>query len=520
MNGENNQIKIYTGDWYLNAGIIGFLKVICDGDFGKIDDYGQKLSLGDNYIDFDISIIDGFKEKFYRQIFLNYFNKNQYLAYIKKALQQKKRDGIFDTQKALKEIDKFPFKNLHNYLNENKDLKNEYDFENYKTYIEEIQKESIYGLVKGTDFIDYFLKGITKGIISILSLDKYLENIRDNKFQISKKSDRPCICCQSRRAEFDLSNAISNIIGFNSDNSNWVWGFDSNKIRFCSICALFYLCASVSLIFSKKSSDYENCFYFINNNSSLKHLLNSYTQFKIQIDDIKEQKSIYPIMVKEAVKFIKAEQSEKRIKNISFIEIEESGMGGQSTKGYNVYSFSLSFKLAEFLLDNAKDIPNGYYKIDKNYFDIEEEILKCSIENKLGYKEIDKFVRLYIQNSCHFSINKLINYILKYISFKGGNNMDLEKISKKGFINGKELRGAMGKDKENQINGIVYQFLNDLKVADRDRFLDKYLRISISNGIESKFGQDEMNSRDAFLHFGYSFVNGLLNTYNKGGQNE
>lgn len=93
--------------------------------------------------------------------------------------------------------------------------------------------------------------------------------------------------------------------------------------------------------------------------------------------------------------------------------------------------------------------------------------------------------------------------------------MDLEKISKKGFANGIQLRKEFGKERENQINGLAYQFLNDLKVADRDKFLDKYLRISISNKLESRFGQDELNSKEAFLHFGYSFINGLLNTYDR-----
>jgi len=98
--------------------------------------------------------------------------------------------------------------------------------------------------------------------------------------------------------------------------------------------------------------------------------------------------------------------------------------------------------------------------------------------------------------------------------------MNLEKISTKGFVNGKELRKNLGKDRENQINGLAYQFLNDLKVADRDKFLDKYLRISISNKLESRFGQDEMNSKEAFLHFGYGFINGLLNTYENNSKRE
>jgi CRISPR-associated protein Cst1 len=511
---NNSKIKIYIGDWYLNAGIVGFLKVLCDGDYEKLDSFGDSLVIGENFIEFDTSVLDGFKDKFYRQLFLNYFNKNQYLAYINKALQQRKKDGSFDVQKALKEVDKFPFKNLYTYLKQ--DLENEDNFIDYKQKIDELLKEGIYIFAEKTDFKDYFINGVTKGIIGLSNLDKYIGSLNHKKFNLSKKTDKFCICCQERKAEFELSNAISNIIGFNTDNSNWVWGFDSNKIRFCSVCSLIYLCASVSLVFTKKGNEYLNCFYFINHNNNIKALKDSYTQFKIQLDELKEQKSVYPVMVKEVIKFVKPEQAEKILKNISFIEIEESGMGGQSTKGYNVYSFSLSHELATFINSNISKIPTGYYKIEKNYFDIEEEILRATIERKLGYKDIDRLVRVYIQGNVFFNINKLINYTLQYINdLKGGRELDLEKISRKGFGNGKELRETLGKERENQINGLVYQFLNDLKVADRDKFLDKYLRISMSNGMESRFGQDEMNNKDAFLQFGYSFINGLMNTYTK-----
>jgi CRISPR-associated protein Cst1 len=66
------------------------------------------------------------------------------------------------------------------------------------------------------------------------------------------------------------------------------------------------------------------------------------------------------------------------------------------------------------------------------------------------------------------------------------------------------------KDKENQINGLIYGFLNDLKIADREKFLDKYIRIIMSHNQPNFFGKDEMLDDDYFLQFGYSFINGLM----------
>ncbi len=84
-------------------------------------------------------------------------------------------------------------------------------------------------------------------------------------------------------------------------------------------------------------------------------------------------------------------------------------------------------------------------------------------------------------------------------------------IVKKAFRNGIELkRKLLAKKKENQIDGIIYQLLNDLKIADREKFIDKYMRLVMSHGLPSMFGEAEMLDKDAFLQFGYSFINGIM----------
>jgi CRISPR-associated protein Cst1 len=516
--------RVYLRDWYYNAGIIGFLKIVCDGDFDRINDFDDKLCIGEDYIEFDLSILNNFEEKFYRQLFLNYFNLNQYKAYINKALKNEKNKQTNEISKILKEIDKFPFKELYNSLGYK--LETYENILNYKEKIDELTNDQIYDKLKNTSFVKDFVEKTTKGIIGLSKLDNYLKSIRECTFKLEKNSDKPCISCQFRKKEFDLSNAISNIIGFNKDNSNWIWGFNSTKVQLCSICSIIYLSASVGLVFNKNRNNYQNCFYFINHNRSVSKLKDSYISFKTQIT--RKNEEIYPVMVKEAIKFVKEEQASKSLHNISFIEIQENNMGGQSTKGYNVYSFSLTQELAKFINLNIDKIPKGFYIIKNDYFDIEYEVLRKTIEKGLTYNDIDKYLRMYFSSQnkntrlkFQSNVSTITNYILKYITYllKGG-KMKLEKISTKGFVNGKELRKNLGKDRENQINGLAYQFLNDLKVADRDKFLDKYLRISISNKLESRFGQDEMNSKEAFLHFGYGFINGLLNTYENNSKRE
>ena len=92
-----------------------------------------------------------------------------------------------------------------------------------------------------------------------------------------------------------------------------------------------------------------------------------------------------------------------------------------------------------------------------------------------------------------------------------------KRVINKAYANGRELATVLKNNKrENQIDGIVYGLLNDLKIFDKEKFLDKYIRLMMSHGMELKFGSNnEMADTDSFLQFGYSFINGLLFNHGK-----
>jgi len=108
-----------------------------------------------------------------------------------------------------------------------------------------------------------------------------------------------------------------------------------------------------------------------------------------------------------------------------------------------------------------------------------------------------------------YNIYKVCKYIFDYFNYMKGGTSNM--IIGKAFMNGKELRQKLtSAKKENQINGIVYGMLNDLKISEREKFLDKYIRLMMSYGLGISFGKDEMLNIDDFLQFGYSFISGLL----------
>lgn len=85
-----------------------------------------------------------------------------------------------------------------------------------------------------------------------------------------------------------------------------------------------------------------------------------------------------------------------------------------------------------------------------------------------------------------------------------------------GWGNGKRLREILiKKNRLNQIDGIVYPMLNDLKIFNREAFLDKYMRLMMNHELGMSIGIDELTDIDRFMQFGYAFITGLLSSYEK-----
>lgn len=385
-------------------------------------------------------------------------------------------------------------------------------------------KEQIYkalnGSPDGKESLNNFIGLRFKGVCSHDSVSKYINKIKTAKQSKKLKNNDLCPSCQERKAEYEFNNAVSNIIGFNKDNSNWIWGFKASKLKICPLCAIIYNCAFASFAYVSKrigEKKYLKYFYFPNENAKVKTLFETVTAFNLMLDNIRDNSNLFYAMIRQTVAHIAAKQSESIVENINFIEIADNPiLAGQSSKGYNVYNYNISLDVAEFLdlQFKADSIPRGSYVIKKTY-SVEEELLKLAIQRQIDYSVLHKYFAYSLapdRYSAKYNLNKVVSFIIKYIQWTRGENMEKsQKIISKGFKSGISLRNELlKKDKGNQINGLVYGFLNDLKIADREKFLDKYIRIIMSHNQPNFFGKDEMLDDDYFLQFGYSFINGLM----------
>ncbi|MEM5947976.1 type I-B CRISPR-associated protein Cas8b1/Cst1 [Spirochaetia bacterium 38H-sp] len=524
---------VYLRDWYYNSGIVGFINVLGENEINinKIKkDFDAKLEIGENYIEFSTDILNDFYEKYKKQVFDIFFDIDNYKERIDRLIEKIKNSSGKIPKKLLQET-ALSGKVVNSFIEEvvGKDLNKIFSGQNVLKEITNVKKELdkfknnndvyFYLKQKNSNFIDYFLNNeVDKRICSYQKVKEYIDKL--NADNSPKNKSQQCYICGHLKKSYDFSNAITQVLGFNSDNSNWIWGFKGSKVKICPLCALIYTCAVPGMVFIKRNikGEYKTFFYALNRNTNLETLFNTFWLFKNRIEEKENQEKPFYTIVNEITLEIVKNKAEAFFENINFIEMAENSFGGQGTKSYNVYNYNITPDLAGFIksLEDGQ-VPRGGYILNDIYYDIAEEILKKTVDMTLNYSDLSRYFDYYIRSlelhskyKVRYSIYTVMKYILKYIlKLKGGNMEEQAKIVGKAFGNGREV--AQKIQQENKIKGIAYQLLNDLKIADRNSFMDKYLRLSMSYGLEIKLGGNkELTDLDNFMSFGYAFVNGLL----------
>jgi len=100
--------KIYLGDWLYNAGIVGFLRINNNLWDIKGEELISKdenlLKIGDNYIEIDRKIFDGFTDRFFDYAFNLYGRYNARLEEFQRFLENLNNETFENINKDFKNI--------------------------------------------------------------------------------------------------------------------------------------------------------------------------------------------------------------------------------------------------------------------------------------------------------------------------------------------------------------------------------------------------------------------------------
>lgn len=87
--------RVYLGDWAYNAGIIGFIEIMLDGE--DIDSQNI-ITIGLNYIEFERESLRGFSDKFFKKAYQRYPRTDEIINEGKDLLEQLNNRSDIDEQ--------------------------------------------------------------------------------------------------------------------------------------------------------------------------------------------------------------------------------------------------------------------------------------------------------------------------------------------------------------------------------------------------------------------------------------
>ncbi|WP_025209460.1 type I-B CRISPR-associated protein Cas8b1/Cst1 [Hippea sp. KM1] len=553
--------RVYIGDWLYNAGIVGFLNINSHLWELKEDRLLSKdkdvLYFGDNYIEFDRRIFEGFAKRFFDYAFEQYGRYesllklfNEYIEDLK-ALNNKEDLGrlnkkYFNEKLKGEEIaTKLPnelLDRLKKILNGFSFLKNRIGKVPTKNEIKNDPSVLVSTLIKAIEIMKenkgelwesdvqiylrkiYGQKSFLNRSVNKNRFDKFYKDFEEplSKNKTKRDPELRCIFCMERKAKSNtlFDTGISKFYGLNPDSINFVWNF-APKLPLCDICEITYFSYFAGLTPVRR--DNKTIFYFVNSDSSIYDLVKENLLLKNVLTMDVSQNALLDFFT-QIVLESSYREAIYTLQNIAVMELDLS-----SDTTPKVYSFNLSTEKAKFLRDSKnkddlKALSRCYYKIKDVKISVLPEVMHLMLEGKFYFDYLNKLTKLYIaarNNSRNYEakINAYQLQILNRLVFNfttkidGGAKMNTsEKEMWHVYKKGEEMASLLkSRNAENKISSVSYKLLNSLRIGDTRQFMDVLIRTYMAYGreIPSSFVK-ALQDKETFYALGYSFLNGLL----------
>lgn len=544
--------RVYLGDWAYNAGIVGFIEIMLDGQ--ELDKQNI-IKVGDNYIEFDRSSLIGFSEKFFKKAYERYSRTDETMSILSNILQTvSETEDLGKIRENVQRFNKYLSSILRSFLGDKKMRKMGTRLKRILSVLIAIKEKLSAELHHKDDYLKYMKKAIRilnknrqifteqdvktylvnessiYGPRSFLNnqviahlLEKFKSDFEQPIINQTNKYDKKhsCVFCGLRPAKKDamFDTGLVSFLGANKDNKNFFWNFKP-KLPICEICEVIYFSIFAGLTEFRYGQNKK--FYFVNRNESVKELYRSNKLFMEKMakeGNLLKEKGILNFLNDYILLKLK-EESTFRLANIAFIEID------LSSNFPKVYGFNISKQKAQFITSNydiLKKLTGSYFRTKEDTIYIFGKIMQGILDNTQSYRFLGTLEQIYINSlkpnptyNTNLSAYKLqlCNVLIhKYLTiFKRGEKRVDEKQLWRSYYLGQELKKMFVARKiQNKITSLAYRLISALRVGDINTFMNLIIRtyMSLDKEVPSLFVSC-IGDEESFCALGYSFVNGLL----------
>lgn len=522
------KIRIELSDWQFNAGIVGFYNVLSHA--------GDKIIISEQYIEFDKEVLIDFNDKYFEYLIQTYEKVTNYFEIQNKlklllTLEEGQKTDIYE--KYLKEIntklDNAPYRDIRKKI-----ARKHLNAKNInRTILEKL--EGMLGIERNTilkrELIGYYNQQTGKSSVPKAVIDKHVNTNMLNIPKICKNVEKyinvdktkfkiKCFICKNKIKKIGKGlNFLLNTYFDTDRKTSHIWNLSSD-IEICPICEFVYYCVPAGFITVYGKG------LFINNNNSVRDLINTNTILKTEVTGMLNQKN-NSLTYKSLINAINKQKNSKVQYELQDIQI----IGYDNDK----YRFNiLSKEVLRIIRESEKQLNsliNSIYVVKRksttDTFRIYDNVIENILNNYNMFTLIHKLLIFKITDSesitTYYNMKHIMDLIIININYlKGVEGMDKSKENKE-LVKGARMDGLRlrreyfnnDNDKEKstakaKIKGISYRLLNALKTKNSEMFMHNivtsymYMEKTIPSILTMAL-EDE----DELGIIGYAFVTGL-----------
>lgn len=564
-------IKLKTGTWIDNAGIVGIEHILKHADIDcEIEgnvlpiDLDKLDHFGDHFFDYLTEkyraflsytfIIDKGKSFFKRDDWdegllkeLNaYLERAKYLltsnSYL--AAYQIAADSSFDIIAAAKALSKINLRkrqsvdevkpNIERTLQQIEQIIAYLAKPNVKKYV--MAKNVMYTVItRFWNGVSFLHRNATKKDPIAEYNDYFIEPLK-KYYEADHRHDKYCcfhcgnpIKKLSKPAAYDLAWLNKMGVDMNRKSSHF-WNLDAATCYICPVCNFIFSCIPAGFTNLKGQG------YFVNSNSYLTFLLGlnkDEEKLAIQEDatiDLYELRTYYKII--EIMEQSKVKRSTKELANIQIVKLNDNN-------DLRPYTFNILSKDKLHVIDkNKKNLGKLIHIVvndeNGNFLNVYDQVLHRLYENRNQFDLIQLIFRASMPDRAELSLRNvnvlhrllLLNNDFIYtlhkrneaVSMSGYSSYVSQKTIDQVMQAGQQLAHAyLRNGAANKLQGITYRLLNALKSKNTSRFMDSFLNAYLyvknsTNGTDLIIPTDfssVLNNEERLQTLGYAFILGL-----------